>query len=158
MGSHVRGLIRLQLSIQVLPEAVQDLLTLHSFSPLQGSHDGGYSHQNRPATNLVPGSARPGVPEPAGGNVTARGRLVTLVALLAFAALLLWSTLSSQHVECTVTVAFRGARQSGTASAASQPDALREAQTAACGPLTQGMNDRIACDRTPPLSRRCRNL
>jgi hypothetical protein len=90
--------------------------------------------------------------------MTNRGRLVTLLVVLAFGAFLLWSTLASQRVECTVTVTFRGAQGSGTASAASEADAIREAQTAACGPLTQGMDDRIACSRIPPVSRRCRIL
>ena len=87
-----------------------------------------------------------------------RTRLMTLLVVLAFAAFLLWSTLTSQHVECTVTVAFGGAEGSGTASAASQADALREAQTAACGPLARGMNESIACGRTPPVGTRCRNV
>jgi hypothetical protein len=86
------------------------------------------------------------------------GRLLTVLLVLLFGAFLLWSTLSSQHVECTVEVAFAGTSGRGTASAASQVDALREAQTAACGPLAQGMNDRIACSRVPPASTRCRNL
>ncbi|HEY3011491.1 MAG TPA: hypothetical protein VGJ36_02000 [Gemmatimonadales bacterium] len=90
--------------------------------------------------------------------MTNKGKLVTLLVALAFAAFLLWSTLASQHVECTVTVAYGGTQGSGTASAASETDAMREAQTAACGPLTQGMNDRIACSRIPPVSRRCRIL
>lgn len=90
--------------------------------------------------------------------MTPRGRLVTLLAVLAFVALLLWSTLASQHTECTVTVAFGGTKGTGTASAASEADALREAQTAACGPLAQGMNDAIACGRNPPVSRHCRTL
>jgi hypothetical protein len=90
--------------------------------------------------------------------MTNRGRLVTLLVVLAFGAFLLWSTLASQRVECTVTVTFRGAQGGGTASAASEADAIREAQTAACGPLTQGMDDRIACSRIPPVSRRCRTL
>jgi hypothetical protein len=85
-------------------------------------------------------------------------RLLPLLIVLAFGAFLLWSTLASQHVECRVTVAFGGVRGTGTASAASEADAAREAQTAACGPLTQGMNDRIACNRIPPLSRHCRSL
>jgi hypothetical protein len=88
----------------------------------------------------------------------ARGRLVTLLVVLAFAALLLWSTLASQRAECTVTVAFAGSQTSATASAASEADAMREAQTAACGPLTRSMNDRIACGRIPPVSQRCRIL
>ena len=90
--------------------------------------------------------------------MTRRGKLVTLLTVLAFAAFLLWSTLTSQHAECTVEVAFGGDRGTGTASAASEADALREAQTAACGPLARGMDDRIACGRVPPVSRRCRSL
>jgi hypothetical protein len=90
--------------------------------------------------------------------MTARTRLVTLLVVLAFGAFLLWSTLSSQHVECSVAVAYLGHQGSGTASAGSEPDALREAQTIACGPLTESMNDRVACSRIPPLSRHCRSL
>jgi len=83
---------------------------------------------------------------------------MTLFVLLAFGGFLLWSTLSSQRVECTVTVAFNNAQNTATASAASQADATREAQTAACGPLAQGMDQSIACSRIPPVSRRCRSL
>ena len=90
--------------------------------------------------------------------MTSRGRLVALIAGLAFAAFLLWSTLASQHVECTVVVSFAGQQGSGTASAATEPDAVREAQTAACGPLTGSMNDRIACSRVPPVSRLCQSI
>jgi hypothetical protein len=90
--------------------------------------------------------------------MTARGKILSLIALLAFGVFLLWSTLSSQRVECTVTVEFGGRRGEGTASAASQQDATREAQTAACGPLASGMNDRIACGRIPPVTRHCRPL
>jgi hypothetical protein len=35
---------------------------------------------------------------------------------------------------------------------------MREAQTAACGPIAGGMNDVIACGRAQPVSRRCRML
>jgi hypothetical protein len=87
-----------------------------------------------------------------------RANLITVLVVLAFAAYLLWSTLSSQRVECTVTVAFRDAENAGTASAASEADAAREAQTAACGPMTQGMDESIACSRVPPTRRRCRSL
>ena len=87
-----------------------------------------------------------------------RGKVLTLIVVLAFAGFLLWSTLSSQRVECTVTVDFNRARNTATASAASEEAALREAQTAACGPLAQGMNESIACSRIPPVSRQCRSL
>ena len=90
--------------------------------------------------------------------MTQHGKLLTLLVVLAFAGFLLWSTLSSQQVECTVTVEFGNTRGTGSASAAAEADAMREAQTAACGPLTQGMNDRIACSRRPPVSQKCRSV
>jgi hypothetical protein len=90
--------------------------------------------------------------------MTSQARLVTFLLVTAFAVFLLWSTLASQHVECTVAVAFNGRRGTATASGASESDALREAQTTACGPLAQGMNESIACGRIPPLSRQCRTL
>ena len=90
--------------------------------------------------------------------MTRPGKLLTLLAVLAFAGLLLYSTLSSQRVECTVTVVFGNAQNTATASGASEADASREAQTTACGPLAQGMNESIACGRIPPISRQCRTL
>jgi hypothetical protein len=88
----------------------------------------------------------------------ARGRALTLAVLLAFAAFLLWTTLSSQRAECSVAIEYQGRSGTGRASGASEADALREAQTAACGPVTSSMNDRIACANTTPVARRCRTL
>ena len=90
--------------------------------------------------------------------MTSRGRILTLLLILAFGGFLLWSTLSSQRAQCTVTVAFKNSRNTATASAASEADATREAQTTACGPLVIGMNESIACSRVPPVSTQCRPL
>jgi hypothetical protein len=90
--------------------------------------------------------------------MTARTRTVTLLVVVGFVAFLLWSTLSSQRVECSISVEFQGRRGSATASGASEENASREAQTAACGPLTSSMNDAIACSRAQPVSRHCRTL
>jgi hypothetical protein len=90
--------------------------------------------------------------------MTARARALTLLAVLGFVGLLLWTTLAAQRVECTATVEFRGARSTGTASAADSGDAAREARTAACGPVTASMDDRIACANTRPVIQRCRSL
>ena len=90
--------------------------------------------------------------------MTSRARNVTVLVLLGFVAFLLWSTLSAQRSECSVEVEFLGRSGTGTASAGSEEDAVREAQTAACGPITGSMNDRIACANTRPVSRRCRTL
>jgi hypothetical protein len=88
----------------------------------------------------------------------APGRALTVAVVLAFVAFLLWTTLSSQRAECSVTVEYQGRSETGRASGASEADALREAQTAACGPITGSMNDRIACSNTPPVTRHCRTL
>jgi hypothetical protein len=87
-----------------------------------------------------------------------RARNMTLLLLIGFVAFLLWSTLSSQRVECTIAVEFQGRPGSARASGASAEDAAREAQTAACGPITASMNDRVACSRVQPVRRTCRTL
>jgi hypothetical protein len=91
-------------------------------------------------------------------GAASRGTMVGILLVLLFGAFLLWSTLSSQKVECTVAIEFNGARGTATASAQAEADAMREAQTTACGPLSQGMDDRIACTRIPPLRSTCRRL
>ena len=91
-------------------------------------------------------------------RMSPRARNMTLLVLLGFVAFLLWSTLSSQRAECTVAVEFRGRPGSATASGASEEAATREAQTAACGPISGGMNDAIACSRVVPVRRACRTL
>jgi hypothetical protein len=78
-----------------------------------------------------------------------------LAVTIAFVGYLLWSTLAAQADECHVCVNFAGGHNCATASAASPSEATRQAQTTACGPLAQGMNDKIACDNTPPVSREC---
>ena len=90
--------------------------------------------------------------------MTSRSRTVAIVAVLAFVAFLLWSTLSAQRVECTVTVEFQGASRTATASGASEEEALNQAQTVACGPLSQGMDESIACSGRPPVAKQCRPL
>jgi hypothetical protein len=82
-------------------------------------------------------------------------RLLGFLLAAAFVAYLLWSTLAAQAAECHVCVAFQGHQNCATASAASPDDAARQAGTTACGTLAQGMNDKIACDNTPPVSREC---
>jgi hypothetical protein len=87
-----------------------------------------------------------------------RSTLLTLAAFIAFAALLLYSTLNSQRAECAVTVAFRGHENAATASGATPDEAERQARTAACGPIARGMDATIACTNTPPVKRECRQL
>ncbi len=90
--------------------------------------------------------------------MSSRSRAVTIAVVLGFVAFLLWSTLSSQRAECTVTVEFQGATRTATASGATEADAAEQAQTAACGPITNGMDESIACSRRQPVSKQCRPL
>ena len=78
-----------------------------------------------------------------------------LAVILAFVAFLTWSTLSAQRAECEVCVEFNGKRNCAVASHETEDLAARSAQTTACGPLTRGMNEAIACDARPPVTRQC---
>lgn len=83
---------------------------------------------------------------------------ITIAVALAFGALLLYSTLTSQNVECTVTIEYNGRSNTATASGASESEALQQAQTTACGPIIAGMNESIACGRAIPAKKFCRTL
>jgi hypothetical protein len=85
-----------------------------------------------------------------------RGTIITIVALVAFGALLLFNTLSAQKAECTVCVEYNGHRNCATASHANESDARSSAQTTACGVLASGMNESIACGRIDPISVQCK--
>lgn len=85
-----------------------------------------------------------------------RSTLLTLAALLAFAALLLYSTLSAQKAECEVCVTFIGRENCATARGANELEAERSAQTTACGTIASGMAESINCGNVVPTSRRCK--
>ena len=87
-----------------------------------------------------------------------KGNLITVVVLLALGAILLYSTLASQRHECTVTIDFRGRVNTATASAASEAEAIRNAQTTACGPISAGMDETIACGNVQPAKVECKTL
>ena len=81
--------------------------------------------------------------------------LLTIAVILIFAAFLAYSTLSAQRVTCTVCVEFNGRSNCAAASHDSELEAARSAQTTACGPVTSGMNDAIACGNRIPVSKKC---
>ena len=79
-----------------------------------------------------------------------------ILAVIGFVTLLLWTTLSSQKVECHLCVEFGDGRNCATASASSEKEAAKSAQTTACGVLAKGMSASIACANTRPQTRLCR--
>jgi hypothetical protein len=85
-----------------------------------------------------------------------RGTIITLLVIIAFGVLLLFNTLSAQKVECDVCVDFKGQHNCAKASHENEDDAKRAAQNTACGPITAGMDQTIACGRVTPASAVCR--
>jgi hypothetical protein len=85
-----------------------------------------------------------------------RGTLIGLIVAAIFAIFLLWSTLTAQRVECEACIEFGGQRNCAKATGTSDVEALRTAVSTACGPLAQGMNESIACQNRPAVTRQCR--
>lgn len=82
--------------------------------------------------------------------------LLTVAVILMFVAFLAYSTLSAQKVTCDVCVEFNGRTNCAPASAKDEIEATRTAQNTACGPISSGMNETIACGNRQPVSRTCR--
>ncbi len=85
-----------------------------------------------------------------------RGTIIIIVLAAGFAALLLYSTLAAQQVECSACITFSGRENCATASAETETEALRSAVNTACGPITQGMDQSIMCAGLPPQRPQCR--
>ncbi|MGH7593279.1 MAG: hypothetical protein ACRELE_05445 [Gemmatimonadales bacterium] len=81
--------------------------------------------------------------------------LLTIAVVVLFIAFLAWTTLAAQKVTCNVCVSFNGQTNCASASHENVLDASRSAQTTACGPVSHGMNETIACGNRPPLSQKC---
>jgi hypothetical protein len=85
-------------------------------------------------------------------------RVLTLIAVLViFGAVLILGSRSLVQAECELCVTYRGMTTCRTGSGANAAEAQRAAQKAACAVMTNGMNDVIACDNTPPTNLQCRN-
>jgi hypothetical protein len=84
-----------------------------------------------------------------------RNRLITLAVIIGFVALLAWSTIQTQQTTCRVCINFNGQENCAVASGADASEAAQTAKTTACGPVTSGMNDAIACGNRPPVSQSC---
>ena len=82
--------------------------------------------------------------------------LVTVAVILMFIAFLAYSTLSAQKVTCNVCVEFNGRSNCAPASANDEIEATRTAQNTACGPVSSGMNETIACGNKPAVSQTCK--
>jgi hypothetical protein len=80
---------------------------------------------------------------------------LTIIAVVVLAGILLYSTIQAQKVSCNVCIAFKGARNCARASAETQKEAAKSAQSTACGTIAHGMAESIECDNVPPASVNC---
>jgi hypothetical protein len=85
-----------------------------------------------------------------------RSTLYTIAVLAGIAALFFFMTAGTAREECRVCMDFRGRTNCATAAGPTQDAAVETARTTACGPITAGMNDVIACGNTRPASVQCR--
>lgn len=84
-----------------------------------------------------------------------RSTAITLGVIIAIAGLFFYMTTARASTECEVCLTFHGRSNCATAVGATEKDALQGAQTTACGPLTSGMDETIACARAQPAATRC---
>jgi hypothetical protein len=84
-----------------------------------------------------------------------RAPLLTILFLAGLGFVFWKKTMGAQLAKCEVCVVFNGQRQCSRASGASPSEAARTAQSTACGPVSNGMNEKIACDRRPVDFQRC---
>jgi hypothetical protein len=84
-----------------------------------------------------------------------RSTLYTIAVVLAVAALFFVMTTARAKVQCRVCVDFHGRSNCATALGPSERAAREGAQSTACGPIAVGMDQEIACSRTPPAVAEC---
>jgi hypothetical protein len=84
-----------------------------------------------------------------------RNVIITILLLAGLGTVFWTKTMSAQLAVCEVCVVFNGQRQCSKASASSSAEAARAAHSTSCGPISNGMNEKIACDSRPPEVQRC---
>jgi hypothetical protein len=77
-----------------------------------------------------------------------------LVGVL-FIAALIYVTTAETSVECTVCIRFGGAENCATVSGPDPRQAMMQATTTACAPISSGVTEGMKCDRTPPMKAEC---
>ena len=80
---------------------------------------------------------------------------LTLIAAVVLAGILLYGTLQAQKAKCEVCVSFKGGHNCARASAETEKEAAKSAQTTACGTIAHGMAESIECDNVPPATVNC---
>ena len=74
------------------------------------------------------------------------------VVVTIFVVALVYSSLQLGQVTVEVCMEFNGRANCGTAAAPSEEEAVRTATDNACGTISSGVTETIACSNTPPRS------
>ena len=85
-----------------------------------------------------------------------RSTIYAVAAVLVVVALFFFMTTARAKVYCRVCIEFRGRTNCASAVGATEHAARDGAQTTGCGPIASGMDEQIACGRTPPALVECR--
>ncbi|MCB1019845.1 MAG: hypothetical protein H6509_14100 [Bryobacterales bacterium] len=81
-----------------------------------------------------------------------KAAIVSILFLLAFVGLVVYSTMDLRQETCEVCMTFNGQTQCATASGTTREEAQRTATDTACAPISGGMTESIQCSNTAPDS------
>ncbi len=82
--------------------------------------------------------------------------LYAIAVIAGIAALFFFMTAGTAKEECRVCMDFRGRHNCATAAGPTEAAATETARQTACGPITSGMDETIACGNVAPASVQCR--
>ena len=81
--------------------------------------------------------------------------MLSIAAILAVVALFFFMTMAPAKVECRICMDYHGRPNCATAQGPTEAASREGAQTTACGPIANGMDQQIECGRIPPASAEC---
>jgi hypothetical protein len=87
-----------------------------------------------------------------------RTTIVTVLVLLVFAGIVVYSSLGLTTHRCEVCVSFDGRQACRTVEGGSEDEAMAGATTNACALVSSGVTDTMRCQRTPPARSTCETL
>ena len=80
---------------------------------------------------------------------------IGLLLAALFFVVMFFVTAAESSFECSVCIRYRGAENCATVSGPDEQQAMMQAVTTACAPLSNGVTEGMECGRTPPRSARC---
>jgi hypothetical protein len=87
-----------------------------------------------------------------------RTTIVTVLSLLALAAIVVYSSMGLTTHRCEVCISFDGRQACRTVEGGSEDEAMAGATTNACALVASGVTETMRCQRTPPARSTCEAL